>query len=117
MIANVWQAQSDVCLRYGVQPVRPLPGTKIGISLNLRSGLLPVNGMRYYPENGTNGWYIWAGEEMGAEADFFVPLHMEHLTEWCPQVMKFLALPPGWRFLCAPDYEDAWSDEEFLKSS
>jgi hypothetical protein len=26
----------------------------------------------------------------------------------------YLALPPGWRFLIAPDYEDVWFDESLL---
>ena len=47
--------------------------------------------------------------------DFFVPLHVEHLAEWCPGVTKFLALPPGWRFLTAPDHEDVWFDVSLLK--
>src|SRR5262249_4805049 len=31
--------------------------------------------------------------------NFFVPLHVSHLAEWCPAALKFLGLAPGWRFL------------------
>jgi hypothetical protein len=48
----------------------------------------------------TSGWYIWAGEGGPSDdPDFFVPLHVEHLAEWCPHITKYLGLPPGWRFL------------------
>ena len=77
--------------------------------------MFPINGLRHPPEGDTTGWYIWAGEELSEDPDFFVPLHFEHLAEWCPGVTKFLALPPGWRFLTAPDHEDVWFDVSLLK--
>ena len=45
---------------------------------------------------------------------FFVPLHVVHLDEWCPEVKKYLGLPPGWRFLIAEGHEDVWFDESLL---
>ena len=61
------------------------------------------------------------GEEHHAEAlvagisfltpGFFVALHVGHLAEWCPRVVPYLALPPGYRVLLAPEYEDVWFDE------
>ena len=47
--------------------------------------------------------------------DFFVPLHIEHLKDWCPSVLKYLGLPAGWRFLIAPEYEDVWFDSGLLE--
>jgi hypothetical protein len=76
---------------------------------------MPVNGLRHSPEGDTTGWYIWAGEGGPARGgDFFAPLHIEHLAECCPMVVPYLALPPGWRFLVAHDYEDVWYDETLL---
>lgn len=62
----------------------------------------------------TTGWYIWAGEEFSTDPDFFVPLHVKHLNEWCPVVLKYLSLAPGWRFLVTNDYEDVWQDKSLL---
>lgn len=31
-----------------------------------------------------------------------------------PEIKKYLGLPPGWRFLIAPGYEDIWFDEALL---
>jgi hypothetical protein len=57
---------------------------------------------------------VWAGEELSQSPDFFLPLHVEHLGEWCPEIEPYLALPPGWRFLIAPGYEDVWFDPDIL---
>jgi hypothetical protein len=71
--------------------------------------------LRHRPVGDTNGWYIWAGAELSQDPDFFIPLHVEHLEEWCPEVLPFLALPPGSRFLLADGYEDVWHDAELLR--
>ena len=62
----------------------------------------------------TCGWYLWADEEMSEDDDFFKPMHVYHLIERCPNVVKYLALPPGWRFLLAGDHEDVWFDAKLL---
>jgi hypothetical protein len=109
------KTQKQICDKYDAIFSPPEPGTKIGIALNVQEGLLPINGLRH-PESGTtNGWYVWAGEVLSQDSDFFQPLHVEHITNWCPQIEKFLALPPGWRFLIAGDYEDVWFDETLLE--
>jgi hypothetical protein len=36
------------------------------------------------------------------------------LPERCPRALKYLALPPGWRFLDAPGHEDIWRDATLL---
>ena len=64
------------------------------------------------PKGEMTGWFLWAGEEMPKEPDAFDPLHVKHLPAWCPAVLPFLELPPGWRFLVAPEQEDLWFDEE-----
>ena len=49
---------------------------------------------------------------MSESPDFFVPLHVAHLPEWCEAALPFLLLPPGGRFLVAGDYVDVWFDPE-----
>ena len=51
---------------------------------------------------------------MSDAPDYFKPLHVEHLKEWCPEVEKYLGLGPGWRVLIAGEYEDVWYDESLL---
>ncbi len=72
---------------------------------------MPLNALRHEPEKETCGWYIWAGEELSQAVDFFVPLHVSHLPIWCPEIIEYLGMPPGWRVLLAPGYVDVWYDE------
>jgi hypothetical protein len=90
--------------------------SKLGVALNVRSDLIPINGLRHPPESGTNGWYLWAGEQLEERNDFFVPLHISHIDSWHQGVSKFLALPPGWRFLFAKGHEDVWFDDALLRA-
>lgn len=107
--------QRELCRRLPAEFFAAPPTCKLGIALNVRHGMLPINGLRHPPSAGTSGWYIWAGEEFSTEADFFKPLHIEHLDGWAPEIKKYLGLPPGWRFLIAPGYEDIWFDEKLLR--
>jgi len=108
------QQQQLVCEEYGSPFYESPVFLKVGISLNVKAGIWPINGLRHPSEGDTTGWYIWAGEEFSTDPDFFVPLHVEHLKDWCPMIIKYWGLAPGWRFLLAPNYEDVWQDPELL---
>jgi len=105
------QRQQTLCEQYGVHPVACGNELRVGISRNVRDGALPIHGIRISPVGEESGWFIWRGEYSDA-ADFFVPLHVGHLRDWCPAVRPFLLLPPKWRFQIAPGYEDAWLDPQ-----
>ena len=51
---------------------------------------------------------------MSQDADFFQALHVSHLKDKCPEILKYLGLAPGWRVLVASEYEDVWYDEKLL---
>lgn len=106
--------QRVLCQSYGADFWPVDDNMKVGVSLNVKDGVQTINGLRHPPEGDTAGWYIWAGEELGQAPDFFKPLHVAHLEQWCPQVIKYLGLAPGWRFLIANGYEDVWFDESIL---
>ena len=112
---DITQSQTEVCEKYGAQCQALDLSLKVGVSEDFFSGKVPLNGLRHPPEGDTCGWYLWAGEEMSTAADYFHPLHAFHLVERCPEVIRYLGLPPGWRFLVAGDYEDVWFDEKLLK--
>jgi hypothetical protein len=107
------RAQDQLCRERGVSPDRCEDDEKVGIAIGTLH-LLPLNGLRHPRENGVCGWYIWGGEELSAEPDFFQPLHVSHLPNHCPLAVRYLALPAGWRFIHAPDYEDVWYDPALL---
>ncbi len=112
---NIEQLQMEICQRYGAKFSLLDVNLRLGIANDFFSGTLPLNGLRHPPETGTCGWFLWAGEEMSSKDDYFKSMHLFHLLERCPKVLKFLALPAGWRFLVADDYEDVWFDEKLLK--
>ena len=105
--------QRKLCSTYGVAFQRSAPDTKVGIALDTLVRV-PVNGLRHPPEGDTNGWYIWGGEDLSSSPDFFQPLHTVHLVTRLPHIVKFLGLPPGYRFLVAGDYVDVWYDQDLL---
>ncbi len=93
-------------------------GVDVALATKLLSRWIPFQRIvRHPPLGDTNGWYIWGGQEMSESPDFFQPLHTEHLATRLPQVLKFLGLPPGYRFLLAGDYIDVWYDDNLLNAS
>jgi hypothetical protein len=108
------QAQIDMCKAVGVEFHECHLGEKVGISQTALDGELPLNGMRYPEENGTTGWYLWGSEQFSEDKNFFIPLHAGHLEQKCALALKFLSLPPGWRFLTDGSYEDVWFDANLL---
>jgi hypothetical protein len=46
--------------------------------------------------------------------DFFSPWHATHAGDRCPDLAPLLDLPPGSRFVYAPDYLDVWEDASLL---
>jgi hypothetical protein len=115
MAKTLENKQREICSKFGAAFYGCDCDLKVGISLNVRNGIMPINGLRIKPKLDTNGWYIWAGEWSDAD-DFFVPLHGHHLAEWAPLVLPYLGLEPGWRFLIDENYEDVWEDTGLLKN-
>ena len=106
--------QLAVCRQHGVQPHPPETTQNCGWSPTAAPGALPLNGLRHPPTDTTSGWYFWGGDRWSDAVDFFQPLCVAHLLERCPDVVPYLALPPGWRFLLAPGYVDVWYDPSLL---
>lgn len=106
------EAQRALCLQYGAVFDPPAAGSRLGIALKSLSRV-PTYGIRHPPANGTNGWYVWAGEHSSA-VDFYDALCIEHIADYCPIVLPFLALPPGWAFITDGSYTDVWFDPKFL---
>lgn len=113
-MADIENEQKEICKKYGVEFHSLDFSLTLGVANNYFEGVLPLNGLRILQENETCGWYLWAGEIFSEDSDFFKPLHAFHLIEKKPEILKYLALPKGWRFLVAGDYEDVWFDENLL---
>jgi hypothetical protein len=109
---EIIKKRNQLVARYGFVPVPVLGTEKVGVAANVRTGLQPINGVRSFPDPGTTGWFIWAGEAMSEDPDYFLPLHASHLSDLCSAVLPYMELPPGWGFVIAPGYEDVWFNPE-----
>jgi len=111
---NYEPQQKEICSKYNVIYVASNQNFKVGISKTVLSGLMPIHGLRHLIEGDTTGWYIWSGE-FRDDPDFFAPMHVSHLKNICPCVLKYLGFPPGYRFLIDDKgYEDVWEDLSLL---
>jgi hypothetical protein len=81
--------QRGVCLKFGAACLRSDDRLKIGISRTFDPAQFPINGLRHPPQGDTTGWYFWSGEESSIDAEFFVPLHAFHLSDRCPEIVKY----------------------------
>jgi hypothetical protein len=109
----VEEQQRTFCKELNHQYVPADPDSKVGLALETQ-GRVPINGLRHPPQGDTNGWYLWDGEEFPSNDGSFSPVHTDHLIKLRPEVLKFLGLPPGYRFLLADDYVDVWFDPSLL---
>jgi hypothetical protein len=114
---NIWNVhidkQKDVCERFGSNWTPINNKFILGASENLTAD--PIHGLRHPYDRettkGTTGWFIWTGDYSEAD-DFFKPMCAEHLLQIRPQIIKYLGLDIGFRFIADNSgYEDVWHDE------
>ena len=97
MAETLEELQRRICEAYGAEFTPPSPGSKLGIALQTMDRT-PINAVRHQPRGTTCGWYIFAGDEWSDATDFYQPLCVEHMDEYCKIAQPLLALPPGWWF-------------------
>ena len=114
MNQSILNNQLEICSKYQAAHYPSPQDSKLGISRNVKNGSYPIHGLRHAPEAETCGWYIYTGE-FSDDPNFFEPLHVMHLDERCAEILPYLGLPPGWRFLLAQNYIDVWFDESLLR--
>lgn len=111
---NSWNAhidgQKEICTTYHSQwkPINKKLLVAVSVSLNED----PINGLRHPNEKGTTGWFVWTGE-YSENDDFFKPMCAEHLLQIRPEVIKYLGLDIGFRFMAdRSGYEDIWYEDK-----
>jgi hypothetical protein len=111
-IKSATDTQIVVCRRFEAEFVPSSPRSSVGLAIQTLKEV-PIHGLRHLEVAGTTGWYVWAGE-WSENPEFFKPVHVEHLERLCPQILPYLGLAPGWRFLIAPSHEDVWFDPSIV---
>ena len=113
---DVAERQREICRVWSAEFSPPRPGSRVGIAIQTL-GRVPLNGLRVPEQGAVCGWYLWAGDSPTDAEDFYKPLCVEHLPDFCPLAVAFLGLPPGWRFLTDGEYIDVWYDAELVQRS
>lgn len=109
------QCQLDVCAKFVVKPITFMSHDKLGIAISTMAKS-PINGLRVVGTSGSSGWYLFGGQEASWDHDFYSPLCITHLREYCEIAIPYLCLPPGWRFqIDANGYEDVWYDKTLVE--
>lgn len=113
----VWlNKQNQLCLLKGVPCIATQGWHMVAVSKDLLNGKMPINGLRHPITEKLSGWYIWSGEEMDQDPEFWVVKHASHFAEEMPYLLQYLGLPPGWRFqIDDKGYEDVWEDKKLLQ--
>ena len=110
--------QKEICERNDLAWVSVNPNSMVAINDSLFTTSQPINGLRHPKEGNIEGWYMWSGEDIPQDRDdFFHPIHIYHLINQRPQILKYLGLPIGYRFQIDDfGYEDIWYDSsvEFI---
>jgi hypothetical protein len=114
---NQWdihiEKQKEICNKFQSKWNPINKKLMVGCASELNSN--PINGLRHPEEKGTTGWFIWTGDYSDSD-DFFKPVCAEHLLQKRPQLIKYLGLDIGHRFLIdEKGYEDIWFDEKLTK--
>jgi hypothetical protein len=109
---NYVEQQKVLCKKLNVAWIETEPNQVIGLADNIN--LLPVHGLRHPIESNSCGWYIWT-HDYSDDPNFFKPIHAVHLIDNKPDLLRYLGLPPGYRFLIDnAGYEDIWYDATLL---
>ena len=106
--------QAGVCNGAGVAPMCPAGDDMLAIGADFDPKALPMNGLRHPVVENMSGWYLWTGQELCQDDDYFQIRCYEHIIEDGFPWTIYLALPPGWRFLWTPDTQDVWFDPSLL---
>lgn len=105
---NIQELQQEICRKYKSK-FEPL-GTDEIVAVALQTlGQKPITAERIFLQEGENvSWFIYCGEH-SQEADFYQPVHWHHLKEILPEILPYLGLSQGFRFIIDNEgYEDVW---------
>ena len=77
MVNNQYlEKQQEICKKYSQDFFATSEELRIGISDNVKSGIMPINGLRHPRTRTLNGWYIWSGEDFNPEEFVFFLNHL-----------------------------------------
>lgn len=103
-----WREQHEVCERFGAPFTPPRADQMVAVSVGVYEGD-PVQGVRYHAPDHMTGWYATTARFNGDTRTLTVE-HLYHLTAKRPDLARYVALPPGYRFDMTGGSDDVWFD-------
>jgi hypothetical protein len=107
---TVTNQQMDVCLQLNTTALFPTFNQKIAISKGVYEGL-SLEAIRYPSPSHMCGWWLIT-DEYDDDIKSLMIVHFYHIAFKRPDVLRYLALPFGYRFFMDANKFEAWLDEE-----
>lgn len=94
---SVVRQQSEICWEQNLIPLFPNFNQSVVISDDVYEGK-DIEGIRYDSPQDETGWYLITDDYNG-DIKSLKMVHFYHIAFARPDIMKYLAIPPGYRFL------------------
>jgi hypothetical protein len=109
--------QLELCKQHNVKPLIPTIDQMVVISEGVFEGDL-TEGTRYPSPNHMSGWWITTDRYNGDSTSLRTE-HLQHIVEKRSDLLKYLALPYGFRFFqrgYKENTEHVWFDQKVVES-
>ena len=108
---SIINEQKQECINYNVVPSFPTFSQMIIVSNGVLEGET-IDAVRYPSPNHMTGWWLTT-EQYDDDTNSLETLHYYHIAFRRPDIIKYLALPDGFRFFSGQEGV-VWFDEEVL---
>ncbi|WP_330747206.1 immunity protein Imm33 domain-containing protein [Chryseobacterium sp. CP-77] len=107
---SVVRQQSEMCLQHDLIPLFPNFNQSIVISDGVYEGK-DVEGIRYDSPHDESGWYLITDDYDGNIKSLKM-VHFYHVAFARPDILQYLAIPFGYRFIMKDGNVEIYRDEE-----
>lgn len=108
---NIVKEQIKLCKNYGSDPLFPTFSQMIVVSKGVLDGK-NIDAVRYPSPNHMTGWWLTT-ELYDGDVSSLETIHYYHVAFSRPDIIKWLALPFGFRFISG-EKPEIWFDNEVL---
>ena len=106
---RLWRDQHAVCRAFSAPFDPPRADQLVATSKGVHEGDV-VQGVRYEAPEHMSGWYLTTGRYDG-NVDSLMVEHLYHVLDRRPDLARYVALPPGYRFDTTSGDDDVWLDD------
>lgn len=110
---TVVREQERECRKRSVTPLFPTFGQKIVISKGVYEGY-GVDAVRYSSPNHMTGWWVTT-DLYDDNIESLMTVYFYHVAFKRPDILKYFALPFGYRFYITDEEKDVWFDQKALE--